>query len=393
MKRYFAILALLLLPAAASAQSLFSTQGLGSPLPGLDARSRALGVSGVGLIGLNTSMMNPADQAGIFRRGVSASFQPWSGSASFNGEEGDIGGTRFPVIQILYPASRFTFMLGYAGMLDQSWAIIAESEEELGGETVAISDVIRSTGGIGEVKLGAGYFLNDKLSLGASVGLHTGNVMRSISREYGDSSLLLPFTTSQLWEYSGPTASLGIRWDPTRQVRVGASASWSGTLEAEPDSVTTGTHSYDMPLRLNAGISAQVAPRLLVAVSGSMSSWGSGDYTGPGTAGNIVASRTLDIGAGVEWSELRAGDRIFPLRVGVRRSQLPFHAENESAASEFTISGGLGLQLAGDDFGPLAMADIGVERGSRDGWESTANPNGLSEKFWRMTVSVSLFGR
>lgn len=394
MKRILSIIALLAaIPGAAHAQSLFSTQGLGSPLPGLDARARGLGVNGVGLIGLSTSMMNPADQAGIFRRGVAASFQPWSGTANFNNEEGDLSGTRFPVMQIFYPAGRFTVTLGYAGMVDQSWAIIAESEEVLGGETVPITDVVRSSGGIGEAKLGAGYYMNEKLSFGASVGLHTGNVQRSIRREYGDSALLRPFSTMHIWEYSGPTAAVGMRWDPVRAVRVGASVSWSGTLDAKPDSGTAGSYSYDMPVRFNAGASAQIAPNLLVAASASMANWGSGTYSAPGTNTSTVAQRTLDIGGGLEWSQLRAGERIFPLRIGARRTQLPFHGNSESAASEFTVSGGLGFQLAGDDFGPLAMADLGFERGKRNGWESTANPDGLSETFWRMTVSVSLFGR
>lgn len=394
MNRILTLFALLLvLPVGAHAQSLFGTKGLGAPLPGLDARSRALGVSGVGLIGLNTSMMNPADQAGIFRRGVSASFQPWSGTASLNNEEDAIGGTRFPVMQVFYPVRRFTVTLGYAGMLDQSWAIRSENEIDLGDEVVPVTDVVRSTGGIGEVKLGAGYFVNDRLSLGASVGLHTGNVIRSTTREYADSSLLLPFTTSQSWEYSGPTASIGMRWDPVRRVRVGASVSWSGALEAKPDSITSGTFSYDMPLRLNAGISAQLAPALLLAASGSVANWSNEDYAAPGATTQTVAQRATQFGAGLEWSGLRTATRIFPLRAGVHSSQLPFHGDSESAAREFTVSGGLGLQLAGDDFGPLAMADIGVERGSRDGWEGTANPNGLSETFWRMTVSVSLFGR
>jgi opacity protein-like surface antigen len=394
MKRTLALLSLLfLLPVSAQAQSLFGTKGLGAPLAGLDARARGLGVNGVGLLGLSTSLVNPADQAGIFRRGVAASFQPWTGNVSLNGEEGDIGGTRFPVLQVFYPAGRFTLTAGYSGLLDQSWAIIAEGEEDLGDETVPIVDVIRSNGGLSEIKVGAGYYMNERLSLGVSVGMHTGNVQRSITRQYPDSSLLLPFATTQSWKYSGPTATIGARWDPIRQVRVGASVSWSGTLEAEPDSLSSGTHEYDMPIRLNAGASAQLTPRLLLTASGSMANWSSGSYTAPGTTEATIADRTLDIGAGLEWSELRSGERVFPLRLGVRRTQLPFHAEGEAAANELTFSGGLGLQLAADDFGPLAMADVGIERGTREGWESTANPEGLSEKFWRFTVSVSLFGR
>ena len=393
MKRALTLFAFaFLLPVAAQAQSLFGTQGLGTPVPGIDARARALGLNGVGLLGFSTSLLNPAEQGGMLRRGVSASFQPWSGNVELNGEEGDVSGTRFPVIAAYYPMGRITFTLGYSGVFDQSWAIVASSEGVFGADTVGITDVVRSTGGIGEVKVGAAYALNDRLSIGAAAGFHTGNVVRNITREYED-SVFVPFESSDTWGYSGPTASVGVRWDPMPQVRVGASLAWSGTLEATPDSGTIGTHSYDMPLRMHAGASAQIAPRLLLAVTGSFASYGSGSYTSPGGSANTVAKSTSEFGAGLEWSQLRTATRVFPLRLGVRRATLPFHNQNETEATEFTVSGGIGLRLVEDDFGPLAVADIGVENGTRKGWEGTSSVDGLSEKFWRVTVSVSVFGR
>jgi hypothetical protein len=57
------------------------------------------------------------------------------------------------------------------------------------------------------------------------------------------------------------------------------------------------------------------------------------------------------------------------------------------------VGGGIGFRLAGDDLGPLAVADIGVERGGRSGLASTDLPDGLTESFWRFTFSLSLFGR
>lgn len=393
MKRFVIVSALLALaPLPAQAQSLFGTRGLGTPLPAVDARARSLGINGVGLWGLSNTMLNPAEAGGLFRRGVSASFQPWSGTADLNGESDEIGGTRFPAIQIYYPYRRFTLTLGYAGLLDQSWAIIADGRAPLGNDTVDVSDIVRSSGGIGEVRLGAAYFVSEQLSLGASVGLHTGNVLRSVTREYSDSSLY-PFTSQQGWEYSGPTASVGMRWDPTRTIRVGASLSWSGTLDAEPDSGNAASQSYDLPLRLHGGISAQLSPRLLLAASASLANWSDGAYAAPGTSAQTVADKRVELGAGLEWSELRTATRVFPIRLGVRRSTLPFHNANESEVSEWAVSGGLGLMLAGDDFGPLAVADIGFEKGRREGLESTAAPGGLTENFWRATVTVSLFGR
>ena len=396
MKSLLVVLSLVaVVPAAAGAQSLFGTHGLGIPIEGLDARGRALGVNGVGLLGLSTGMLNPAEPAGLLRRGITASFQPWGGSVDLNGEEGDIGGTRFPLIAVQYPIGRIAFTLGYSGLLDQSWAIFAEGEEVLGNDTVATLDLVRSNGGIGQLKLGAAYYINARLSLGASVGLNTGSVDRTITRQFPDTAdALRTFETRSRWNYSGPVAAVGVRWDPIPEMRVGASVIWSGTLDAEPQEGSTSLHKYDMPLRIAAGISGRVSRRLLLTVSTTISDYDeSASYSAPGTTAPTVARRTVDFGGGVEWSQLRSGDRTFPLRAGFRRTMLPFHNEDEEAPTEWAASGGIGLRLVEDDFGPLAVADIGFERGERTGWEGARTGDGLSENFWRFTVSVSLFGR
>jgi len=393
--RVFAALAVALFaPGIASAQSLFGTHGLGIPVDGVDARARALGVNGVGLFGLSTSLLNPAEPAGTIRRGLTVSMQPWGGSAKLNGESDNIGGTRFPLFQVLYPIGRTTVTLGYAGLLDQSWAIVADGKELLGGDSVATRDVVRSTGGIGELKLGAARYLTPRLSVGAAVGVHTGNVERSVTRTFPDSgSTLRGFQSASRWDYSGPLAAVGVRWDPTRSMRVGGSVTWSGTLNAKPQQGSTTAYKYDLPLRFAAGVSGSVSRDLLFAVSTTLGTYGSGSYTAPGTSVNTVADKSLDVGGGLEWQSLRSGTRIFPLRAGFRYSKLPFHNANEAAAKEWSASGGIGLRLVEDDFGPLAVADLGVERGKRDGFSSPTSAGGLSETFWRLTATISLFGR
>ena len=76
-RRFVLLMSLLLAADSASAQSLFGTRGLGVPLESTDPRSRALGSAGLGLIGLNASLVNPAELSGIRRRGVVAALQPF----------------------------------------------------------------------------------------------------------------------------------------------------------------------------------------------------------------------------------------------------------------------------------------------------------------------------
>ena len=381
-------------PATAQAQSLFGTRGLGVPAEGLDARARGLATNGVGLLGLSTSLTNPAETAGLLRRGVSASFQPWGGSTEYAGEEDELSATRFPLLRIIYPTRLGVFSLGYAGVLEQSWAVFADGQEIVGNDTVATRDLVQSIGGLGQLRLGIARNVSDNFALGLAVGLYTGNVDRAVLRQFPDSSLeFSEFETHQRWSYSAPLVSVGMLWDPMTDLRFGASATWGGTLTAKPTEGSTTEYEYDMPIRFHVGASGRVARGLVAAVSGSWTAWTSDDYRTPGTNTATPGEQQMEIGAGLEYEDLRAGERVFPLRLGVRTSKLPFHLVNEEAPTEWAITGGLGFRLVQDEFGPLAVADVGFERATREGLVSPDAPNGLKESFWRLTVSVALFGR
>lgn len=397
MKRSLLAIALVLAAtSSASAQSLFSTRGLGTPVDPVDARSRALGNSGIGLLGLNGSLVNPAELAGIPRRGVSATLQPFWGNDQLDGLDAKVSGTRFPVIQIIYPMSqRLVLGLGYGAFLDQSWAVTSTGRELVGNDSVDVSDLLRNTGGIGQLRLSAGYQLNSVVAVGLATGLYTGSIDRSLTRTFPDSTLLLdPFSTRSRWDYNAPFVTVGARIDPSQRVRFGAAVTWSGNLDASGREGETVDASYELPLRASAGVSAVVAPRLMVAASGNWSGWsGDPNFSAPGTHTGTIAGSSWDLGVGVESQSLRTASRIFPLRLGFRYGQLPFHEFDEEQPKEWVVAGGIGFHLAGDDFGPLAVADFGVERGSRSGLGGSALNAGLDETFWRLSATISLFGR
>ncbi len=395
MMRRFVMTALLAAsPALLPAQSLFDTRGLGTPSEGYDARARSMSSNGVGLLGLSTSLTNPAEQAGVLRRGVTASFQPWLGTTEFEGESDNISGTRFPLIAIMYPTRFGVFTLGYNSVLEQSFAVIADGQEVLGNDTIATRDIVQHVGGIGQLRLGFARHLTNTLAVGVAAGIYTGNLDRGLSRTYPDSSLgLRSFETHTRWNYAGPHASIGARWDPRPDLRVGASFTWSGTLKAKPQEGSTIEYEYDMPVNFNVGMSGRVARDLMAVVSGSWRSWTSDDYRTPGNIEATAAEQQMEIGGGLEYQGLRTGDRVFPLRLGARTSKLPFHFVAEEAPTEWAVTGGIGFRLVEDEFGPLAVADVGVERASREGLATTGAAAGLSESFWRFTVSLSLFGR
>jgi hypothetical protein len=154
-------------------------------------------------------------------------------------------------------------------------------------------------------------------------------------------------------------------------------------VEATAQTEGAEDRSYGSPMELSAGASARVSP-LVIANAGA--SWNR--Y--PEVAGN-GSGEVLRVGGGVEYQGVRSGIRTFPVRVGARWAQLPYHGEDESAPTEWAAGVGVGLRL-GDPANPAALVDVGLERGARTGLESARIPGGVSEQLWRFTVSLSLFG-
>jgi hypothetical protein len=396
-RRVLIVLSLLSAAAPAGAQSLFGMRGLGVPVDPIDPRARALGSLGTGLLGLNTSLVNPADLAGIRRRGVSATLQPFFGSAELGGLTDNVEGTRFPLIQIMYPArERLVVSLGYGGFLEQSWAVSSNSQEIIGGQPVATSELVSARGAVAQARVSAAYDVSPSVAVGVAAGVYTGDLEREVTRTFPDTANeFVGFTRLTSWDYRGYLGSLGVRLDPSRATRIAAALTWSSNLDAEPDSGGVVVHTYELPLRFVVGGSALIAPRLLATASAQYSGWSdAADYAPPGTpVGTRMPGRPAwEFGAGVEWERLRTAGRVFPLRLGYRYAQLPFHLTTDEPANEWAASLGLGLRLAGDDFGPLAVADFGLERGRRSGWDGNAI-GALTENYWRFSASISLFGR
>jgi hypothetical protein len=381
--------ALLLLAGAAPAagQSLYNTRGLGVPAPAVDARAAALGGIGVGLIGFHTSMTNPAEMAGITRRGVSAVLQPVTTSAEADGTRDGTAGTRFPVLRLIYPVNeRLVATLGYGSWLEQSWSVRTQSQQELGGQSITVTDRMQSVGGIAQLRLGAAYSLSPTLAVGAAAGLYTGNVERIASRGFaGDTAAQLsPFEQRLRWTYLAPLGSVGVRWDVAGIARVAASATVGGSVEAEAVAGTAAEdRSYGAPMELAGGASARINP-LFTANAGVV--WS----RPPATAAPTVSRETLRVGGGLEYQGVRSGARTFPVRLGGRWEQLPYHLEGETPAEERSFGAGVGFRL-GDPANPSALADVALERARRSGLDGGA-VNTLSEQLWRFTFSLSLFG-
>jgi long-subunit fatty acid transport protein len=371
----------------AAAQSLFATRGLGVPVAAVDARGAALGGIGVGLLGFHTSLVNPAELAGLTRRGVSAALQPISSSVEADGQQDGTSGTRFPLLSVLYPVSeRLVLSLGYGGYLDQTWGVVTESEQTINGESVTVNDLLRSTGGIAQMRLSAAYSLSPVFSIGAAAGLLAGNVDRLAVRTFDDEAGQIQFFEERMrWRYSAPIAAVGFRWDPANRVRIGASAMTGADLKARSDDEGAEDRDYGAPLEVNAGASLRLSSLLMATAGGT---WG----RAPTTTGTTISTNTMRIGGGLEYQGLRSGLRTYPVRLGAHWAQLPYHMDDETQPTETGVSAGLGFRL-GDPMDPAAIADFSVGRATRGGLDGGVVTGGVDEQLWRFTFSLSIFAR
>ncbi len=394
----FVILPALLMPALASAQTLFATRGLGVPISATDARAAALGGIGLGLTGFNFNFENPADAAGLLRRGATATLQPSWNRLELEGESDNIGGSRFPLLRVFYPVNtKVVASLGYGAYLDQTWGVQFAGEEVLGGETIRTTDVVRSTGGIAQLRFGMSYMLNQRLAIGAAAGMLTGNLDRSVTRTFDDSVSYDAFESRLRWAYRAPQATLGARWDPATGTRVSASMSFAGKLKADAQDSAAEDRTYGSSSKLTVGASTKLTSEVLATAGASRQKYpeiASDPVIGPmGSTAGASTRDTWQYGAGVEYTGLRKGATIFPFRLGMRYQQLPYAGALESSPKEFSIAAGAGFELSTDVGLPQALFNIALERATRDGFVTASRSDGLSEKYWRMNMTIALFGR
>jgi hypothetical protein len=159
---------------------------------------------------------------------------------------------------------------------------------------------------------------------------------------------------------------------------------FGGTLDATGDSAFDNDRQYDAPMQFDGGVSARINRNLLAAAGVTWS-------RPPATEGETVTRDTWRVGGGVEFEGVRSAQRTYPVRIGARWGQLPYHLQGEEPATEWAVGGGVGFRL-GNPVDPAAVFDLAVERGARNGLDGSTLPGGLSEKLWRVTISLSLFG-
>lgn len=386
-----AALALLgaLTAAPLTAQSPLARSGLGLPVEPLDARSVALGGVGLGLRGIELSLVNPAAIALLPAPALGGTFQ-------FTAGTGDNGASiaRFPLIHVAAPLARgWAAGVGYGSLLEQTFAVESSDSLLLGGEREAVTDRFVRRGGVSRLRLAAARRLGDHWSVGLGVDLHTGQVSDSSVRAFGETAGIGVARFGTTASYRGVVPLGGVQW-ADRRFSVAASAIAPGTLRSSPEPRDTAAgpsftgapqrEEYSLPLRFAVGASAELASRLSLALGGQFAGWAAADDELRNRGGSQDA---FTLGGGLEYEGRgRAEVRRYPVRLGARYARLPFGdpaLADFSAVTERALTGGLGAALGRG----AARADLALERGSRGA------DGGVDEGFWRVSLSFTALGR
>jgi len=305
-RRSLAILILLVIPAAAAAQSSqLSARGLGQPGRWLSTRSTATG----GAFGMFDpgSSLNPASLGGA--QTLTASFM---GLQDFRNVENPSGtaslrDNRFPLVSVAGPTRRMPLVLGlsYSNYADRDFSFATVDTLDPRGTPVTVFDTLSSRGGISDFRIGGSYRLSRSV-VGGSFHILTGS-NRLESRRSFQQGTYLPLTEKAEVSYGGLGASVGLIHEMTSRFSVALLARTDGHLDVDRDSTRVG--EIDLPYTLGAAARIQLSSGLALAAQGVYRTW-SASNSDLLTTGAVGSENTIDLSFGGELlSDIRRPSR------------------------------------------------------------------------------------
>lgn len=370
---------LFLIPGVARAQTPLTAIGLGYPVVPVDGRAAGLGGTGLGLLGGSFSLINPADMT----QHTSPSF-----GLSFAGEEVDIEGgrapidigrQRFTVIRAMAPYRGWSLGIAFGGAFDQDWTVRFQDTLHLFDGDVPFEETREHDGGISTIDFSAARRVGH-VSLGVSAQRLTGSLRQTFNRAFklpkGEAPSLGATGGSTILSYGAWRFKMGAGIQVGDRFMVSGVVTLPSTLTVERQDSTRASVDVDLPASVEVGASARVTSNLLVAGSAGWGGWSD--------VGDIRDSQSHDItwfGAGLEYTALTLFGGELPVRLGARRTELPFSLGDE-ALDETAITGGFGWIFRGG----AAEVNLGIEVGTR----GDILADGVEEGFQRFTVSFSL---
>lgn len=362
-----------LLPAPRSLlaqDSQFGVRGLGTPGQFATARARATG--GAFALFDPLSPLGEAALAELRQLTAGAATAPTYRRVDFGGPSASTTATRFPVGGVASPLrpgpdARLVGAAGFTTYLDRSYRIATSRDETLRGAPVTVHDTVASDGAIGDLRLAVAYRLTDRVTVGAAFHRIVGSTRMSVRRRFSDSTFLAYTDSNDVaYEGLGFSVSVGAQVVPTLRAALTARTDGSLTAQLRDGSRTTA----DLPTTVAGGLLWSPRAALHVGAGAVWRSWSRADATVGGAGGRAFDTFGWSIGA--EYG------RDVPVRVGYRRSTLPFSPTDEQPR-EWGLAVGTARLFANRRAG----IDLAVEHARRTG-------PGLRERIWTVLVGLTI---
>jgi hypothetical protein len=360
------MLAVVLLPAGperlTAQDSHLTITGLGVPEKWESVRARSAG----GAFAL-FDPLSPTADAGVAllgRLSASAATMTSHRSLEVSGQSASLRGTRFPYVVIGGPISSRLFLAGgFNTYLNRSFQATTPDTIDLRGQLVPVEDEVTSDGGIADVRVALAWRPFSRLRIGAAAHLLSGSTSVRVLRRFGDSTAYLLVGERDEPRFHGYGASGGLMLDITSRMQLSGYVRSDAVLEY---TTRDAEGSYDLPITWGAAARWIPIRRVAIAAAVQSSTWG-------------VAGTTVNAHDTFSWSVgMELGEATSPLRLGVRRGQLPF-GPGPDAPTELAYTAGLGLRFSAD----RALIDVGVERVRREGQD-------LEENIWNVMVGITV---
>jgi hypothetical protein len=353
-RRVLLLLALVLAPAAAAAQSSqFGVRGLG--MPGRPLSTRAFGTGGAFGLFEGESGLNPAALGRLTILGAG-----FSSLQDFRHVENPAGSqslreTRFPFVSIAGPLRKYPAVLGvsFANYAARDFTLATADTLLLRDLPVAVNDTFSSRGGLSDLRIAGAYRMGDTWSFGGAFHVVTGSVRLRFRRAFDDSTYQSATQRSEL-SYAGIGGEVGVIRNFGPNFSVAATVRSDGHVNVDRDSTRVST--VDLPYSFGFGLRWKASPNLELASQLLTRTW-SGANSDLLAQGGTGADNSYEVSLGGEYIPDPRRPARRPLRFGVRYGTLPFPVEVGRQPKEFGISAGSGIRFAQGRAG----VDLGLE--------------------------------
>lgn len=372
MRRLLQTLTVLALAAGAlPAQGGLGTQGYGYP-------TGQLGSSSLGMGGANAEIdpatpINPAAVVTQARYSIYMQFEPEFRRTSVPGDAVTSSTFRFPNFVGTGGFRRFVAGLSFSTLLDRTWANTYSDSQVVGGTTYPSTLNASSTGAMNDTRFAIGYFVGERLQVGAAVHAISGENRLAFGRTFPAETGIGGVQQQSTINFAGRAFSLGAVGQPIPGLLLGASARFGGPLDAERD----GSFLAEATVPSRYGLSAAWLriPSTTLAARYERTAWS--DLAALGSA-QMTTFDATELGLGVDVLGPRVGGAPTTWRLGFRDRTLPFGLDGDQV-DERALSGGVSVPISRG----RGQVDLTVLRANR-------SAGGYDERSWFLALGLGI---